>query len=111
MKLLNRCKKHRNKPVQLTIASIIISYTHAPLQLCIVTPNYITIAMTVMVIITICGTTIQSCSGAWVWLIIILAIVQACSYAFTPVQQFHPACFCTFYLFNSVHFKIFLKNF
>ena len=72
---------------------------------CIVAPNYITIAMTLMVIITICGVTIQSCGGAWVWLIIILAIVQVCSYAFTPVQQFHPTCFCT------VRFKTFLKNF
>ena len=48
-----QCKKHRNKPVQLTIASIIISHTHAPLKLCIVALNCITIAMTVMVIITI----------------------------------------------------------
>ena len=30
MKLLNWCKKHRNKPAQLTIASIIIGNTHAP---------------------------------------------------------------------------------
>ena len=36
MKLLNRCKKYRDKSVQLTITSIIISHTHAPLQLCIV---------------------------------------------------------------------------
>ena len=35
---LNRCKKYRNKPVQLTITSTIISNTHAPLQLCIVVP-------------------------------------------------------------------------
>ena len=32
----------RDKPVQLTITSIIISHTHAPLQLCIVAPNHIT---------------------------------------------------------------------
>ena len=55
---LNSCKKYRDKldkiaqhagvkstcrdkPVQLTITSIIISHTHAPLQLCIVAPNHI----------------------------------------------------------------------
>ena len=38
MKLLNRCKKYRDKSVQLMITSITISHTHAPLQLCIVTP-------------------------------------------------------------------------
>ena len=67
MKLLNRCKKYRDKSVQLTI---IISHTHAPLT---TTPS---------LQITICndtdgehsnGATIQSCSGAWVWLIIIVS--------------------------------------
>ena len=43
MKLLNRCKKYRNKSVQLTTTGIIISHTHAPLQLCIVVLNRITI--------------------------------------------------------------------
>ena len=60
MKLLNRYKKHRYKPVQLAISSIIFSHTHAPLQLCIDALNCITIAMMLMVIITICGVTIQS---------------------------------------------------
>ena len=41
MKLLNRRKKHKNKPVQLAIASIIISHSHASLQLCIVTPKIV----------------------------------------------------------------------
>ena len=76
MKLLNWCKKHRNNPVQLMIASIIISNTCAPPQLCIVTPNHNTIAMTLMAIITIYEATIHSSSGAWVLLIIILAIVS-----------------------------------
>ena len=38
MKLLNRCKKYRNKSVQLTTTSIIISHIHASLQLCILAP-------------------------------------------------------------------------
>ena len=38
MKLLNWRKKYRNKSVQLTITSIIIIHTLAPLQLCIVAP-------------------------------------------------------------------------
>ena len=41
MKLLNRYKKYRNKSVQLTITGIIISHTHAPLQLCIVAAIHI----------------------------------------------------------------------
>ena len=40
MKLLNRRKKFRDKSVQLMTTNIIISHTHAPLQL---TPNHITI--------------------------------------------------------------------
>ena len=71
--------------------------------------------MTLLVIITIYGVTIQSCSGAWVWLIIILVIVSCTDlslYFFTPVQQFHPTCLCTLlHLFNSVPFLIFWKIF
>ena len=126
MKLLNWCKKYRNKLVQLTIASIIISHTHAPLRLCIVATNCIAIAMTLMVIITICGATIQSWSGAWVWLIIILAIVSCTGlflcflyqfsnfihfYTFTPVQL------CTLlnffgekYLYGLVYFALTLSR-
>ena len=40
MNLQNRCKNYRDKSVQLTITSIIISHTYAPLQLCIVAPNH-----------------------------------------------------------------------
>ena len=43
MKLLNRCKKYRDKSVQLMTTSIITSHTHVPLQLCIVALNHITI--------------------------------------------------------------------
>ena len=65
---LNRCKKYWDKSVQLTTTSIIISHTHAPLQLLS------------SLQITICndidgennyGVTLQSCNSVWVWLIII----------------------------------------
>ena len=54
-----------------------------------------------MVIRTIYGATVQSCSGALVWLIIILVIISSELYRlvpllFTPVQQFHSTCLCTF---------------
>ena len=70
MKLLNWCKKYRNKSVQLIITNI--RHTHAPLQLCSVTLKFQ---------ITICndidgehnyGATLQSCSGAWVWRILVI---------------------------------------
>ena len=37
---------------------------------------------------------LQSCSGAWVWLIhvIILQLYRLVPVLFTPVQQFHPTC-------------------
>ena len=75
MKLPNRCKKHRDKPVQLMKASIIIIRTHASLQLCVVAPNHIAI--------TCNGTDGDhnylysdntEISGAQVWLIIILVM-------------------------------------
>ena len=106
--MLNRCKKHRSKPVQLTIASIIIRHTHAPLQLCIVAPQIVMITISVIAIVMQFGATIQSCSGAWVWVIIILAIIS-CTGLFL--------CFCTcsaissnlslyfLHLFNSVPFN------
>ena len=50
--------------------------------------------MILIVIITIYGVTIQSCSGAWVLLIIILAIV-CCTGLFL----------CFLHLFNSVPFE------
>ena len=54
------------------------SHTHAPLQLCIVAPLLCSPSCHWKLWF---GTTIQSCSGAWVWLIIILVIrsvVQTC---------------------------------
>ena len=107
--LMNKCKKYRNKSVQLTITSIIISHTHAPLQVCIIAPNYN----------LHCddtdgehknGVTIQSSSGAWVWLIIILVIVSCTDlflyflYLFRNFIQLAPVLFtpvqlCTFFNF------------
>ena len=58
---------------------IITSHIHAPLQLCIVASNqthYQQFAVTLMVITTIYGGTIQSCSGTWVWLLIIIVIIN-----------------------------------
>ena len=80
MKLLTWCKKQRNKPVQLTTAGIIISSIHEPLQLSIANLNHVRIAMTLSVIITIGGATIQNCSGAWV---LLSSVVQACSCPFS----------------------------
>ena len=66
---LNRCKKYGNKSVHLIITSIIIRCTHAGT----------TTGSVLSLQITICndtdgdhnnGATIQSCSGAWVCLII-----------------------------------------
>ena len=88
MKLLNWYKKHKNKPVQLTIASIIISHTHAPLQLCIVAPQIVIITISVIAIAMQFVATIQSRSGAWVWLIIILAIVNCTSLFLYFLHQF-----------------------
>ena len=101
MKLLNRCKKYREKSIQLTI---IISHTHAPLQLCSVAPLLLQIQF---------GVTLQSCSGAWVWLIIILvlSVVQTCPCTFTPVQQFHSTCPRTFYTGSTLYLLKFLEKF
>ena len=49
---------------------VIISNTHAPLQLCIVTTNHITIAMKLTVIITIYEATIQSCIVVHAWVLL-----------------------------------------
>ena len=49
--------------------------------------------MTLMMIITIYGVTIQSCSGAWVLLIILLVIMQL--YRLVPVL-FTPVQLCTY---------------
>ena len=78
MKLLNRYKKYRNKSVQLTITSIIISHTHAPLQLCIVAPNHNLHCDDTDIEHKI-GASIQSCSGAWMWLIIIILVIVSCT--------------------------------
>ena len=62
--------------------------------------------MTLLVIITIYGVTIQSCSGAWVWLIIILVVVSCTDlslYFFTPVQQFHPTFLCFYYTNSTLY--------
>ena len=72
MNSLNRYEKYRDKSVQLTLTSIIIiSHTHAPLQLCIVTPNHNDTYGEHNN-----GATIQSCRGAWMWLIFILVTVN-----------------------------------
>ena len=48
---------------------------------------YQQLAVTLMVIIAICGVTIQSCSGAWVWLIIYNQLYRLnVPVPFTPVQ-------------------------
>ena len=116
MKLLNWYKKHKNKPVQLTIASIIISHTHAPLQLCIVAPQIVIITISVIAIAIVMQfvATIQSRSGAWVWLIIILAIVNCTSlflYFYTSSAISSNMFLYFLHLFNSVPFKFFLEKF
>ena len=89
--------------------SPIISNTHAPLlQLCIVTPNHIMIAMPLMVTITLYGATIQGCSGAWVLLITILAIVS-CTGLYLSFYTCLTISFLYFlHLFNSVLSNVFL---
>ena len=88
--------------------SPIISNTHAPLlQLCIVTPNHIMIAMPLMVTITLYGATIQGCSGAWVLLITILAIVS-CTGLYLSFYTCLTISFLYFlHLFNSVLSNVF----
>ena len=104
MELLNRCKKHRDKPVQLTITSIIISHTHAPLQLYFHSKSHqLAMHMTLMVIITIYGATIQMWCMVWSKIILDVYRFVPVLKLFTPVLQFHPTCLCTFlHLFNSV---------
>ena len=107
MNLLNRCKKYRDKPVQLMITSIIIiSHTHAPLQLCIVAPNHNLHCDDTDIEHKI-GTSIQSCSGAWMWLIIIILVIVSCTdlslyflRIFSKFIQLVPVVFL--HLFNSV---------
>ena len=96
MELLNWCKKHRNKPIQLTIASIIISHTHAPLQLCIVTPNCITIVIVITTILWSDNTELQWCMGVAHNYTCYRQLYGLVPVLFTPVQQLHPTCFCTF---------------
>ena len=87
MKLLNKCEKYRDKPVQLTITSIVLS---TPMH------HYNSLLLLQMVSVTTYGVTIKSCSGAWVWLI--LHLLLSVVYRVVPV------------LFNSVPFIIFLKD-
>ena len=97
MKFLNSCEEHRDKSVKLTITSIIVSNTHAPLQLYGFFSNHITV---------ICndtdddhnyGVTIQSCSGACMLVMLILFMVSCKG--------------LSLHLFHSVHFKIWREVF
>ena len=59
-----------------------------------------------LVIIAICGVTIHRCSGAWVWLIIILAIVSCTGLFLCFLHLFtsiYPTCFCTFYTCSTLY--------
>ena len=71
---LNRCKKYRDTSVQLTTTST-CPCTTTTLSF----RSKSQFAMTLMVSIYNYGATIQSCSGTWVWLIIIH--VHSCRYA------------------------------
>ena len=80
----------------------------ASLHLCIVTPNCITM---LLVIIAICGATIQRCSGAWLWLIIILAVVSCTGLFPCFLHLFsnnYPTCFCTSYTCSTLYLLKFL---
>ena len=59
--------------------------------------------------------TMQSCSGAWVWIIIMLVVVSCADLflhvLFTPVQQFHPTCSRTFYTCSTLYLFTFLGKF
>ena len=65
--------------------------------------TYQHLTMTTIVFITMYGATIQSSSGAWVWLICIISCtnVQACPCIYfntcSTQHQYHPTFLCTFY--------------
>ena len=108
MKLLNRCKKYRDKSVQLTITSIIISHTHAPLQLCIVAPLLWSPSVSLQIVICSDNTELKWCMGVANNYACYRQLYRLVPVLFIPVQQFHPTCSYTFYTCSTLYLFKFL---